>query len=98
MADETAAAPAPDTGLKSALTASLTAIADMDLNACLKRKVELLGDARSYDHLSPDELIEFHALSVRLRQMTQAAGKPAAAKRGRPSTKTDVAAVADDFA
>lgn len=87
--------PVPETGLKSAFEASLSVdLSDLSFDDCLKRKTALLGNARSLDQLEESELIEFHALCVRLRHLQQPAGKPAAKSK---KTVTTAAAVASDF-
>lgn len=87
--------PTPDTGLATALAASLSPDAELDLDACLRRKAELLGDARSLTELTEAELIEFHTLCTRIRGLSQTAGKPAARSK---KTVTSVDSVADDLA
>lgn len=84
-------------GLDDALAASLSGVADLDQDACLRRKAELLGNARSLHELTEPELKEFHAISVRLRQLTTSAGKPAATPR-RKAAPTTVAELGDEFA
>lgn len=86
--------PTPPSGLATALAESLSPTMDLDFDACLRRKTELLGDARSITELTEAELIEFHTLCVRLRHLQQPAGKPAAKSK---KTVTSAASVADDF-
>lgn len=86
--------PAAASGLATALETSLSPLAEMDFDTCLRRKTELLGDARSLEQLTEPELIEFHAICVRLRHLQQPAGKPAAKSK---KTVTTAASVADDF-
>lgn len=97
MTDPQTLPPTPDSGLADALRASLGPIAEWNFDKCLRRKAELLGDARSFNDLSEPELEEFHAICVRLRQMQQPAGKPAAAKRARGRPRIDLDADTSDF-
>lgn len=85
----------PDTGLKSAFEASLAIdVSHLDQDGLLKRKAELLGDARSFDQLTIEQATEFHACCVRLRHLAQPAGKPPAKSK---KTVTSAASVVDDF-
>lgn len=89
---------APETGLKSALETSLRFDhSDWTFDQLLKRKADLLGNARAIDELTPDELSEFHACSVRLRQIAQPAGKPATRSKKAAAAPVSAASVADDF-
>jgi len=97
MTDTVSPAPTPETGLRTALEQSLSPVVDLSLDDCLRRKKELLGDARSFQELTPEELEEFHALSMRLRQLAQPAGKPAARPKGAKPAPVSAAAVLDDF-
>jgi hypothetical protein len=90
-------------GLAVALEASLTLpdLEDKSFDWLLTRKAELLGNSRSLQELTQHELLEFHAVCIRLRQSTQPAGKPQTTR----STRTKAAKgpismdlIGDDFA
>lgn len=90
-------------GLEAALEASL-ALPDLEEKSfdwLLTRKSELLGNSRSYDELTEPEILEFHAICMRLRALSQSAGKPSTTKatKAKAAKRTiSMDQIGDDFA
>jgi hypothetical protein len=89
-------------GLEAAFAASIALpdLEDKSFDWLLQRKADLLGNSRSYAELSQQELMEFHAICLRLKHAGQTAGKPSTSRATRArSAKGPISAdlIGDDF-